>query len=181
MLSMTPNVAAFDRWVRGGFRDMNTELENLYFALEDRAAVAGVGESIKRNLLEEGRNLLIPLLREGNIDEGFDRGFDLLGNVGLYMAACERHEITLHTREANSPLYEASALAMNWAPRWAWRRALPPVISPRTTAPWMAATRVSPRSRTNSSSPITTPAASWVTSAPRMHCCAPGPWACRTR
>ena len=112
MLSMTPNVAAFDRWIRGEFRDMNTELENLYFALEDRAAVAGVGESIKRTLLEEGRARLIPLLREGNTDEGFDRGFDLLGNVGLYMAACERHEITLHTRETNSPLYEASALAM---------------------------------------------------------------------
>ena len=112
MLVMTENVAAFDRWIRGGFRDLNTELENLYFAQADRAAVAGVGVGIKRRLLEEGRTLLIPLLREGNTDEGFDRGFDLLGNVGLYMAACERHEITLHTRESVSSLHEASALAM---------------------------------------------------------------------
>lgn len=112
MFAMTPNVAAFDRWIRDGFRQINTELENMYFALPDPAAVAGVGESHKRQLKEDGRAHLIALLREGNTDEGFDRGFDLLGNVGLYMAACERHEITLHTRDATSPLLEASALAM---------------------------------------------------------------------
>jgi hypothetical protein len=112
MLTMTPNVAAFDRWIRGPFREMNTELENLYFAQADRAAVSGVGAPIKERLKDEGRELIRALLREGNTDEGFDRGFDLLGNVGFYMAACERHEITLHSREQTSPLHEASALAM---------------------------------------------------------------------
>ncbi|KZY44930.1 tryptophan 2,3-dioxygenase, partial [Pseudoalteromonas shioyasakiensis] len=48
-----------------------------------------------------------------NTDEGFDNAFDLLGNVGLYMAACRRHEITEPSRETSSPLVEASALAMH--------------------------------------------------------------------
>jgi hypothetical protein len=53
------------------------------------------------------------LLAEGNTDQGFDRAFDLLGNVGLFMAACRRHEITEPSRETTSPLVEASALAMH--------------------------------------------------------------------
>ncbi len=50
---------------------------------------------------------------EGNTDEGFEAAYDLLGNVGLYMAACRRHEITEPSRERTSPLHEASALAMH--------------------------------------------------------------------
>lgn len=109
---MTPNVAAFDDWIRHAFVEMNTELEELYFAREDRANVNGVGDPVKKRLCAEGREYIVALLHEGNTDEGFDRGFDLLGNVGLYMAACARHEITLHTRDTSSPLREASALAM---------------------------------------------------------------------
>ena len=30
---------AFDRWIRGSFVEINTELENLYFAQDDRADV----------------------------------------------------------------------------------------------------------------------------------------------
>ncbi|TXS94317.1 DUF1864 family protein [Parahaliea maris] len=109
---MTPNAAAFDAWIRGPFRDMNSELEALYFAQADRANVAGVGDAIKQQLLTEGRDHISVLLGEGNTDEGFDANFDLLGNVGFYMAACRRHELTEPSRETRSPLTEASALAM---------------------------------------------------------------------
>jgi hypothetical protein len=109
---MTAHTHRFDCWIRRDFVDMNTALEELYFAREDRAEVAGVGEKIKHDLLQEGRELVAALLREGNTDEGFDSGFDLLGNVGLYMASCGRHGITHHARESVSPLHEASALAM---------------------------------------------------------------------
>ena len=107
---MTPNVHNFDQWMRSAFVQMNTALEAFYFAQENKANVAGVGESIKSTLLNEGRAFIIQLLKEGNTDEGFDAGFDLLGNVGLYMAACRRHEID---EAENKPLMaEASSLAL---------------------------------------------------------------------
>ncbi|HLF29782.1 MAG TPA: monodechloroaminopyrrolnitrin synthase PrnB family protein [Xanthomonadales bacterium] len=109
---MSHNVQLFDQWIRSGFTQLNTELEELYFAQADRANVAGVGEATKRQLHDEGRAFIGALLHEGNTDEGFERGFDLLGNVGLYMAACGRHGITQAERESSSPLYEASALAL---------------------------------------------------------------------
>ena len=108
----TPLALDFDNWIRNDFRAMNTALEDLYFASEDPDSVAGVGESIKEALVAEGREHITQLLKEGNTDEGFDQGFDLLGDVGFYMAACRRHGITDPSRETRSPLVEASALAM---------------------------------------------------------------------
>jgi hypothetical protein len=110
---MNKFVAAFDQWIRSSFVAMNTELEGLYFAQEDRAETGKVDDNIKRTLVEEGRSYINDLLAEGNTDEGFDQAFDLLGNVGLYMAACRRHDITEPSRETRSPLVEASALAMH--------------------------------------------------------------------
>ena len=91
---------------------MNTELEGVYWDQDNRADVAAGGAEIKQQLLEEGRSHMTVLLDEGNTDEGFDNNFDLLGNVGLYMAACRRHELTEPSRERTSPLREASALAL---------------------------------------------------------------------
>ncbi|BAN00815.1 PrnB family protein [Ilumatobacter coccineus] len=109
----TPRVAAFDDWIRNRFIDLNSELEDLYEAQENRSQVAGVGDDLKQVLVDEGRELIVDLLEEGNTDEGFDRAFELLGNVGYYMAACRRHDITEPSRERTSPLAEASALAMH--------------------------------------------------------------------
>ncbi|MCX2982996.1 DUF1864 family protein [Halieaceae bacterium IMCC14734] len=108
-----PQVAAFDRWIRSDFVAMNTELEELYFQQEDKSAVENIGADLKTPLVEQGRTFISALLAEGNTDEGFDQAFDLLGNVGLYMAACRRHDITEPSRERSSPLLEASALAMH--------------------------------------------------------------------
>ena len=110
---MTANTEKFDRWIRGEFVEMNTALEEIYFAQGDRSAVENVGDSIKKPLVEGGRGFVLQLLKEGNTDEGFDSAFDLLGNVGLYMAACRRHDITEPSREAMSPLTEASGLALH--------------------------------------------------------------------
>ena len=109
---MTEKAQALDSWIRSDFRDMNTVLEKSYFAAADRQSTSGMGDSIKQQLVDEGRELIIDLLHEGNTDEGFDSGFDVLGNVGFYMAACRRHDITEPSRETKSPLQEASALAM---------------------------------------------------------------------
>ena len=91
---MTTNAENFDRWIRGDFVHFNTALEELYFASENPQDVEGTGEDIKKQLVEDGKTFIVELLKEGNTDEGFDAGFDLLGNVGFYMAACRRHEIT---------------------------------------------------------------------------------------
>lgn len=109
---MSQNTGNFDSWIRGKFVSLNTELENLYYEEDNPEEIEGVGDELKQTLLAEGKALIVPLLEEGNTDEGFEAGFDLLGNVGLYMAACRRHLITEPSREKKSPLGEASALAM---------------------------------------------------------------------
>ncbi|MFN3628409.1 MAG: monodechloroaminopyrrolnitrin synthase PrnB family protein, partial [Parvibaculum sp.] len=53
-MKISPRVEAFDGWIRSGFVAMNTALENLYFAQEDRANVEGVGDDIKARLRDEG-------------------------------------------------------------------------------------------------------------------------------
>jgi len=109
---VTANVERFDVWIRNDFVEMNTELEKLYIQQVDRANVSGIGDEIKAAIETQGKDLIKALLAEGNTDEGFDAGFDLLGNVGFYMAACRRHDITEPGRETTSPLVEASALAL---------------------------------------------------------------------
>lgn len=102
----------FDQWIRTRFVELNSALEQLYHQQEDRANVEGVGLKEKLALQHEGENCISELVAEGNTDEGFDSAFDLLGNVGLFMAACRRHEITNPARESKSPLVTASGLAM---------------------------------------------------------------------
>lgn len=109
---MSLNTENFDCWIRERFVTLNTELENLYFQQNNPEEIEGVGDEIKQTLLREGNAFIVPLLKEGNTDEGFEAGFDLLGNVGLFMAACRRHLLTEPSRETKSPLLEASALAM---------------------------------------------------------------------
>jgi hypothetical protein len=113
MKALTPNTQNFDTWIRSRFVALNDELEALYFQQDDKANVQDIGQHIKLTLESEGRELIKALLVEGNTDQGFDSAFDLLGNVGLYMAACRRHEITEPSRETHSPLIEASALSMH--------------------------------------------------------------------
>jgi hypothetical protein len=89
----TKNTQNFDRWIRHGFKQINTELELLYNQQANPENLSGVGIELKNQLILEGEELIQALLSEGNTDEGFDPGFDLLGNVGFFMAACRRHEI----------------------------------------------------------------------------------------
>jgi hypothetical protein len=144
---MSHNSIAFDQWIRSGFRRLNTELETLYSAQDDRANIEGVGDELKEQLVAEGKSYIISLLEEGNTDKGFDAAFDVLGNVGMYMAACRRHEITEPSRESTSPLKDASALALHLGaslgvtPRFAtshvttWNRSIDGVYKTFTNVP----------------------------------------------
>jgi hypothetical protein len=111
-MPVTIRVVAFDRWIRTSFVQINTELENLYFAQEDRSQVIGRGDSLKHQLRDEGHVHVVALLAEGNTGEGFDSAFGVLGNVGLYLGALRRHELTNPAREERSPFLEASSLAL---------------------------------------------------------------------
>jgi hypothetical protein len=110
---MSRNVEAFDAWIRSTFVELNTALEDLYFEQEDRADVEGVGDELKQQILEEGREHVRALAAEGNTDEGFDQAFDVLGDLGLYMASLRRHELTNPAREQKSPHEEATALGLH--------------------------------------------------------------------
>jgi hypothetical protein len=110
---MSKNVEAFDAWIRSAFVELNTALEELYFAQDDRSNVDGVGDDLKARILEEGRVFVRALADEGNTDEGFDQAFDVLGDLGLYMASLRRHELTNPAREQRSPHEEATALGLH--------------------------------------------------------------------
>jgi len=110
---MSSKAEDFERWVRTSFVQMNTELEDLYFAQDDRTRVLGRGDTVKATLRDEGRVLVAALLAEGNTGEGFDSAFGVLGNVGMYLAALRRHELTNPARETKSPFPEASSLALH--------------------------------------------------------------------
>ena len=110
---MSRRVDAFDRWIRTSFVELNTELENLYFARENRADVQGCGERLKTTLRDEGHIHVVSLLAEGNTGDGFESGFGVLGNVGMYLGALRRHELTNPAREHKSPFTEASSLALH--------------------------------------------------------------------
>ena len=122
---MSNNAEAFEHWIRTSFVQMNTELEQLYFAQQDRSRVVGVGDAIKHALRDEGHGYVAALRAEGNTGEGFDSAFGVLGNVGMYLGALRRHELTNPAREERSPFPEASSLAVHcgaslgMAPRFA--------------------------------------------------------------
>ncbi len=110
---MSKNAEAFDAWIRSTFVELNTALEDTYFEQDDRSNVEGLGDALKEQILEEGRVHVRGLMIEGNTDEGFDRAFDLLGDLGLYMASLRRHELTNPAHERKSPHEEASALGLH--------------------------------------------------------------------
>lgn len=122
---MSGRTEAFEHWIRTTFVEINTELEQCYFAQEQRTRVEGVGEPLKRTLEGEGRTFVQALLSEGNTGDGFQSAFEVLGNVGMYLAALRRHELTNPSREVRSPFPDASALALHvgaslgMAPRFA--------------------------------------------------------------
>jgi hypothetical protein len=76
-------------------------------------------------LRDEGHAHVVALWREGNTGDGFESAFGVLGNVGMYLAAMRRHELTNPAREERSPFLEASSLALHvgasigMAPRFA--------------------------------------------------------------
>lgn len=112
---MSKAAAAFDDWIRTEFVELNTTLEEVYFAQDNPAEVAGRGEKIKAELEKAGRAKIKPLVDEGNTDTQFDAAFNVLGNLGLFLASLRRHELTNPEREEESPYKDCSALGLHIA------------------------------------------------------------------
>lgn len=112
---MEAELNAFDTWIRGRFKDVNTELENVYFDLDDPVAVEGVAPELQQALVTEGNPLVAAIAALPVLDLDEVGGYDLLGSIGIWMAALRRHELTNPAREERSPFGEASALAARLA------------------------------------------------------------------
>lgn len=103
-----------DHWIRTEFAALNTRLEKAYQQASQAAAKAsgnGIAE-LKDQLLESGHRHVLRLAQESPLEGSFEERFELLGNVGMFMAACTRHGLNEATAEGHSPLLEESRLAL---------------------------------------------------------------------
>ncbi|MEU6881012.1 monodechloroaminopyrrolnitrin synthase PrnB family protein [Streptomyces sp. NPDC046712] len=108
----------FDRWVRTDFVELNTRLEEAYFAA-GKQIERGVAEleALKERLALEGAELV---RRAGPADAAprdLDARYELLGSVGLYLGACRRHEVE-GPQAAAWPLANFLASSLGVAPRF---------------------------------------------------------------
>jgi len=122
---MSSSINSFDEWIRNRFLQINTDLEEHYFAQETLLVDDELTSPIKQSLLEEGSVKIAAILDNADdIPSTYEGRFYLLGNVGMYMAACRRHEIDTPLENGYSPLNEASTIsfqlgsALGVAPRF---------------------------------------------------------------
>ncbi|MGB3442686.1 MAG: monodechloroaminopyrrolnitrin synthase PrnB family protein [Actinophytocola sp.] len=103
-------VTDFTRWLSTDFLDANTGLEEAYFALGAEIANNDDLDQRKRVLRADGAALVT------RIDGMPGDPYDLLGAVGLYLAACRRHEVNVP--EAAQAVAGRLGLALGVAPRF---------------------------------------------------------------
>ena len=108
-------IEQFDGWIRHRFKDLNTQLEERYFGQDDPADVMRPEHVEQQMLHDEGLGHIQAILTAATLPSDEAAAYDLLGNVGLYMAALRRHELSNPDREQRSPFAQASALAMQLA------------------------------------------------------------------
>ncbi len=75
-----------ETWLRQDFVELNTELEEAYFAARSDVLVRPDLEDAKQRIARVGGELI------ARVDDTSDR-YRLLGAVGLYLAACGRHGV----------------------------------------------------------------------------------------
>ena len=90
---MTDPIDDLDRWLRGDFVRINTALEEIYFAeridvIHGRADV----DALKQQLLDQGGPLMERLAGMPALPGDPHASYRLLGLIGHYLAACQRHE-----------------------------------------------------------------------------------------
>jgi hypothetical protein len=94
LADVTSVVDQFDRWLRNEFVELNTELDEAYFAARSQVLLDDpVLDKIKQTLLLDGAKLVDQLAESGQLPESVGERYQLLGAVGYYLGACRRHEI----------------------------------------------------------------------------------------
>lgn len=115
---MSQPVADLDRWIRGEFTELNTELEEIYFAekaiiLSDRSDV----DSLTDTLVRDGESLIARVAERRELPADQDARYELLGLVGFYLGACRRHEVEPDQSQI-APLALALSTSLGVAPRF---------------------------------------------------------------
>ncbi len=93
---MTDPIAELDYWLRSDFVRINTELEEAYFA-EHVDVLTGRPDldRLKLSLLQQGGALMERLACMPALPDDPRARYRLLGMIGHYLAACQRHEAGL--------------------------------------------------------------------------------------
>jgi len=112
-------ISDLNRWMRGEFTELNTKLEEIYFAeraiiLHDRADV----DDLRRTLVRDGGSLIARVAERRELPADRDARYELLGLVGFYLGACRRHEIEPDQSQV-APLALALSASLGVAPRFA--------------------------------------------------------------
>lgn len=99
----------FARWLDTDFADLNTGLEEAYFAARAEIVYEVAELDQRRHALRDDGAALIGRLGDAEVS------YELLGAVGLYLAACRRHEVDVpeHAQAVAGRL----GLALGVAPR----------------------------------------------------------------
>jgi hypothetical protein len=89
----TDPIERLDQWLRGDFVRINTALEEKYFAgrIDVICGRADVDE-LKKELLRQGGPLMERLADLPDLPADPHASYRLLGLIGHYLAACQRHE-----------------------------------------------------------------------------------------
>jgi hypothetical protein len=97
---VTNSIDELDEWLRGDFVRINTQLEEAYFA-DGVDLIRGRPEldTLKRTLVQQGGAHMERLARASALPQDPRASYRLLGMVGHYLAACERHEVPLANTE----------------------------------------------------------------------------------
>ncbi len=98
----------FRTWIRSRFVELNAALEDLYWNQENRNSTA-VGSELKSQLVSEGEGFLSKL-SSADLAGAESERFELLGDVGYFMAACRRHDI--HVTTSKPALPHATTIAL---------------------------------------------------------------------
>jgi hypothetical protein len=104
----------FERWLRTTFMELNTELEEAYFAERAELLSRPDLDVRKRAIAADGCRLVrdIPILA-GELER-----YQLLGAVGFLLAACRRHEVDLPEPGPVWALATALGTGLGVAPRY---------------------------------------------------------------